>query len=339
LPGVGERLAVDGIAALASVLALGAISDGAPERSTEAAPPVLDKPVLVVASTADDLGDGCALIGYDSLLTSSVTIDRFVHCPTTIFGVESPRLILVETADNIVVYTFDSGSSAPAKLPLPALNAAHYDEAKTREAYVDTQLLRDGARLEILALGVFGNSPGAILGLHLPGDDTYAIGVEWNGLDWAYVGSKHCSRFEYPCDIDGLAFRRNELKYPRRSHDVWTVDSASNPNLTSANSSARPNEFGSEIARAELAFNVGGVESTVEATGEVYQDGPGIGTSTVRIVVNGKTVRPAEAATCGASIYSTFVLTDGCGSDTGSLYSVESGEEVLTGLAFAAWFQ
>ena len=330
MQGIGKRLEVDGIASLATVLALGAISWGGPKHLTE--------PVLVVASTAEELGAGCALMAYDSSLTNSEVIDRFAHCPTAIFAVESPRSILVETANHVVMYDFDSGSQKPTELPLPSMDAAHYDEAKTGEAYVDEQLLRDGARLEILALGDFGDRIGAILGLRLPGDDTLAIGIEWNGLDWAYVGSKHCSRFEIPCDIDGLEYRRNELKYPRPSHDVWTIDSASNPNLTSVNSSKRVDELGAEIAQAELAVHVGGVESTVVATGNVYQDGPGIGTSTVRIVVEEKAVRPADVATCGASIYSTFVLTDGCGSDTGSLYSLESGEEVLTGLAFAVWF-
>jgi hypothetical protein len=338
VPGVGKRLAVDGIVALASILALGAMSGDDPGRSTGAAPPVPDRPARFVAIIANDPGDDCVLLAYDSSLTNGVAMDRFAHCPSAIFGVESSRSILVGTADHIVIYNIDGGSSAPTKLPLPAMNAAHYGEAKTGEAYIDTELMRDGARLKTLALGLAGDSVGAILGLPLQGDDTFAIGIEWNGREWAYSGSKYCRWWEYPCVVNNLAYRRNELKYPRPPHDVWTIDSASNPNLTSANTSVRVNESDSEMVRVELAFNVGGVESTVVATGEHYQDGPGIGTSSVQIIVGGKTVRPSGDATCGASIYSKFILTDGCGPDTGSIYSLESGEQVLAGLTFAAWF-
>jgi len=254
-------------------------------------------------------------------------------CPDEIYFVDSTSSLLFEHGGRVWQFRLSDGAVSTEDFARPDRNSFLIEEALSGVGFIDETLKSDRTTLRLSGLGVFPDGALAVvLTANLPGDDQYSIGLKRVREAWVYVEARHCHRFQYPCEIESVEYRRNEIKYPSAFVDIWEADESRNKNVTSYESTVFLNESGAAIATVELTTGVSGVSSSIVAFGTVSPDTDKIHPYSIEVEIGALSARSADLAACGASIHAHQLLLNGCGSDNGVVYDLAGNTEALTGL-------
>jgi hypothetical protein len=287
-------------------------------------------PILLVTSKSSGR---CELTLRDSDLNIRSVVFEDEMCPDDIYLVDSTSSLLFEQGDRVWQFRVSDGEFSIEDFAPPEKKSYLIEDVLSGVEYIDEVLKSDRTTLQLSALGVFSDGALAVvLTANLPGDDQYSIGLKRVREAWVFAEAKYCHRFQYPCEIDSVEYRRNEIKHPSAFDDIWGVDESKNKNVTSYESTVFLNEGGRPIASVELTTDISGVSSSIVALGTVSPDTAEIHPYSIEIEVGASTARSADLAACGASIHAHLLLLNGCGSDNGVVYDLAGNVEALPGL-------
>lgn len=287
-------------------------------------------PVLLISSLSDGR---CELTLRDLNLSVRSVLFEDETCPDEVYFVDSTSSFLFEHGDRIWQFQASDGKYTREVVAAPQNKSYLIEEAVSDVEYVDEVLKSDQTRLSLSALGVFPDGAlAAVLTANLPGDEQYSIGMKRLEEAWVFAEAVHCHRFKYPCEIESVEYRRNEIRYPSAFVDIWEVEVSKTKNVASYESSVFLNEAGRPETSVELTTNINGVSSSIAAFGTISPDTAEIYPHSVEIKIGASSARPAGLAACGASIHAHLLLLNGCGSDNGVVYDLAGNAEALTGL-------
>lgn len=317
------------VVAICAVLSFGcqAYGDGESESLNTSA---IAAPFLLITSQS---GGTCEL----TLRNYGLSVHRVMFedevCPDDLYFSDSTSSLLFEHGNRIWQFRLSEGEFASEDFMSPEKKSYLIEEALTGIDSIDKVLRSDQSTLRLSALGVFPDGEiAAVLTANLPGDDHYSIGLKRVSDVWEFEEARHCRRFQYPCEIESVEYRRNEIKNPSAFVNIWEMDKSKNVNLTSYESTTFLNENDRPIGTVKLTTNIRGVSSSVIGLGTVSPDTARIHPYSIEMKIGSAPARSADLATCGAAMHTHLLLLDGCGSDNGVLYDLSGISEALSGL-------